>query len=86
MRFALYHGILPCETSAEASSRGAAFMALETMGTIKSLRDLPARLGETFNPELEKHAIYQRSRRRQQALYQLLFGASLGEKEHGNSS
>jgi gluconokinase len=53
----------------EASSRGAAMLALEAFGQIKSLGELDTPLGEVFQPNLRDHEIYLRGRERQERLY-----------------
>ncbi len=57
---------------AEASSRGAALLAMKAMGTISKFDELPTPLGETFGPDPDKHNLYLRGRQRQEALYDLL--------------
>jgi gluconokinase len=56
----------------EASSRGAALLALESLGFAPSLGVSSARMGETFQPHPESHEIYRRARARQERLYNLL--------------
>jgi gluconokinase len=56
----------------EASSRGAAMLALEAFGLIKSLGDLETPLGEVFQPNARAHEVYLRGRERQERLYGLL--------------
>lgn len=54
----------------EASSRGAALVALERMGALPGgLDGLPAPDGPTFEPRREHHAVYQAALRRQRELY-----------------
>ena len=53
----------------EASSRGAVLMALERLGTIKNLGELPARTGETFKPEPAHLPAYDAMLVREQRLY-----------------
>ncbi len=57
---------------AEASARGAALIALESMGVIADLGQLPAAMGQTLNPDPASHEIYQRARERQERLYKML--------------
>lgn len=57
---------------AEASSRGAVLLALEALGKIKSVSDMPAGAGEACRPDAARHAIYKRAAARQQRLYELL--------------
>jgi gluconokinase len=53
----------------EATSRGTALLALQALGVIQSLRDVPAQTGATFVPDATRHAIYQRALERQKWLY-----------------
>lgn len=59
-------------SEAEATSRGAALMALRSLGELASIEAAQDRLGDCFSPDLERHAIYQRGAQRQQRLYDLL--------------
>ena len=54
----------------EASSRGAVLLALEATGKIKSIEDVPAPLGQTFEPDMAHHERYQRGLQRQQKIYE----------------
>lgn len=56
----------------EASSRGAALLALEGAGVLADLRDAPARVGRVFKPDMVLHARYAEARERQQHLYRAL--------------
>jgi gluconokinase len=56
----------------EASSRGAALLALEATGAIKSVDDIEPTTGETVEPDAARHEIYARGLRRQQKFYDLL--------------
>ncbi len=64
----------PVETALtrEASLRGAALLALEALGKIDSLETLDAVSGETYEPDLARHALYARAIERQQKLYEKL--------------
>jgi gluconokinase len=66
----------PVVTSAvrEASSRGAALLALTAMGAISDLGDAPAPLGMTHAPRPENTPIYRAAMQRQQELYKVLIG------------
>jgi gluconokinase len=59
----------------EASSRGAALLALERLGELE-IEEAKAPLGETFQPDPERHEIYLEALTRQRRLYQALLGAS----------
>src|SRR5215210_5829389 len=54
----------------EASSRGAALLVLEAMGEIEALESIEAPLGETFEPDSERHEIYRSALARQRKLYE----------------
>jgi len=57
-------------TEAEASSRGAALLALEALGAVKSVEDLPARLGQVFRPVPERRQVYMQALARQRRWYE----------------
>ncbi len=57
---------------AEATSRGAALIALEQLGAIPSWEDVSVALGETVTPNMDAHRIYQAAIGRQDHLYDLL--------------
>jgi gluconokinase len=57
---------------AEASSRGAALLALEACGVIKDMADAPAPTGAVYEPDMTRHRRYKAAMERQQALYDLL--------------
>jgi gluconokinase len=56
----------------EASCRGAALLALETIGTIGSIETAQSEPGEVFEPDLTRHEVYARAIERQQELYEKL--------------
>jgi gluconokinase len=56
----------------EASSRGAAMLAMEAFGQIGSMGDLETPLGEVFEPNAENYKRYELGRRRQESLYKAL--------------
>ena len=56
----------------EASSRGAVLLALEAMGEIQSLADVPTPTGDRRQPDTARHARYRQGLERQHKLYQLL--------------
>jgi gluconokinase len=59
----------------EASSRGAALIALEALGGPEiEAADVP--LGETFEPDPGRHEIYRRALERQRRLYDAVLGGS----------
>jgi gluconokinase len=53
----------------EASCRGAALLALETIGKIGSIETAQSEPGEFFEPDLTRHKVYARAIERQQTLY-----------------
>jgi gluconokinase len=59
----------------EASSRGAALLALERLGEME-IEESEAPLGETFEPDPERHAIFREALERQRRLYEAVLGAS----------
>ena len=61
---------ITASTVEEASSRGAALLALEAMGEIEALENIGAPLGETFEPDSERHEIYRSALARQRKLYE----------------
>lgn len=67
---------LPVVTSRvfEASSRGAALLALNALGLIADLDDVPAYLGKTYTPDPANHEIYKKAQARQEALYAQMVG------------
>src|SRR5215212_12211693 len=67
----------PVTTSAvqEASSRGAALLALERLGG-SEIEDARAPLGETFEPDPARHEAYREALARQRRLYEAVLGAT----------
>ena len=59
----------------EASSRGAALLALEALGG-QQIEETDAPLGETFEPDPGRHEIYRNALERQRRLYDAVLGAS----------
>jgi len=59
----------------EASSRGAALLALERLGELE-IEETEAQLGETFEPDPKRHEIYRKALGRQRRLYEAVLGAS----------
>ncbi|MCA1556037.1 MAG: gluconokinase [Acidobacteria bacterium] len=56
----------------EASSRGAALLALELLGVIDQLTDAPVASSRVFEPDMEAHALYLAGAERQEIIYQSL--------------
>jgi gluconokinase len=69
----LGHAILASEEQ-EATSRGAALLALESLGAIPSVDALPAPTGALYAPKPATHDIYRAAIERQRTLYQQLIG------------
>src|SRR5438132_2754971 len=67
----------------EASSRGAALLVLHALGKLPRLWSLRPAGGRSYRPRVGVHARYDRARRRQQHLYELLV-PPLGQPERGN--
>ncbi len=63
---------LSASAEPEATSRGAALLALEALDAIPSIEALPADLAETYTPDPDHHAIYRAAIERQQHLYDAL--------------
>ena len=72
MADALGRTVIACREN-EASSRGAALLALERLGVIGHVRELPARMGRAFEPVAEHRRIYEEDLGRQRRLYTILF-------------
>lgn len=56
----------------ESSARGAALVALRSLGVIGRFDELPAALGETYLPNAVKHDVYMAARERQNRMYHSL--------------
>ena len=56
----------------EASSRGAALLALERLGAVKDVETAPAALRGTYEPEPDAHARFQTAQQRHRHYYQRL--------------
>jgi gluconokinase len=59
---------------AEASSRGAALLALERVGKIATLEQDQFGVDQVFEPDVTRHARYQQGLARQEELYNRLYG------------
>ncbi|MCS6775301.1 MAG: gluconokinase [Chloroherpetonaceae bacterium] len=58
----------------EATSRGAALLAMEAIGHIRSAQELPPAPGRTYDPDPERHRLYREMLQRQRELYRRLSG------------
>jgi gluconokinase len=56
----------------EASSRGAALLALEAAGKIDSIETIDPELGVAYEPDMRRHVVYAQAIERQQKLYEKL--------------
>lgn len=65
----------------EASSRGAALLALHALGRLPRLWSAAPIPGPSYRPRAAVHEVYERARERQQHLYDLLY-PPLGQPEH----
>jgi gluconokinase len=72
MADALGRPVITC-LEKEATSRGAALLAMERIGAIGHVRDLPAEIGPVNQPVDANRAIYEEELRRQRRLYTKLF-------------
>jgi sugar (pentulose or hexulose) kinase len=61
--------------TAESSIRGAALLALETVGKIASIEEDSISIEQVFEPDMAHHACYLRGLARQEELYDRLYGA-----------
>ena len=68
----------------EASSRGAALLALEALGALRSLEDAPLALGPTYAPDATRYARYGQAVERQRRLYDLLIKTGAGTASAGD--
>ncbi len=60
----------------EASSRGAAILALRALGTISSFDEVPASLGQVYIPDVKHHEVYVAAMQRQGAMYEAIVGGA----------
>ena len=72
MADALSRPVITC-LAKEATSRGAALLAMERIGAIGHVRDLPAEMGPVYKPVDANRPIYEEELRRQRRLYTKLF-------------
>jgi gluconokinase len=70
----LPHSVTPC-LEPEATSRGAALMALERIGAIRGIGDLVPELGTAVSPDESKKSLYDTLLEQQRRLYNKLFQA-----------
>jgi gluconokinase len=65
-------------TEREASSRGAALLALEAIGAVESVSEAPRPSGRTFTPDPDRHARYAEAIHRHRSLDLLLSAGARG--------
>ncbi len=58
----------------EASSRGAALLALNSLGLLDNFADAPTYLGRSYAPDPARHEVYEKARTRHEALYARMLG------------
>ncbi len=63
--------------SPEASMRGAALLALEAVGKIGTIEEVPISVDDVFEPDMARHARYQEGLARQEKMYYLVLSAHL---------
>lgn len=61
----------------EASSKGAAMLALRFLGLIRDFSEIPTSLAETYSPNMQHHEVYRRAMERQQEIYRALQAAHI---------
>jgi len=74
----LGHRLVP-SSEREATSRGAALMALQARGCIESIDEAPDRLGKGYDPDSAHNRIYQAGLERQSRLYDLILNVHRAE-------
>ncbi|EFH79666.1 gluconokinase [Ktedonobacter racemifer] len=70
---------LELSESSEASARGAALLALETLQILPDMTQLVPETIRTVQPDPVRHTIYTKARERQQAFYNVLFSSIMSE-------
>jgi gluconokinase len=68
----LAHPVVQC-LEPEATSRGAALLALERLGAIANVRDAAPKYGAAIQPKAETRKIYTEALERQRRLYEKLY-------------
>jgi len=58
----------------EASARGVALLALQALGVLSDIEQVPSRLAEPVQPDARRGEIYQKAAARQMQLYKVLLG------------
>jgi gluconokinase len=65
----------------EASARGAALLALEALGVLEGLEQAPDYIGNIYEPDAGRHAIYQAAMHQQRRLYDKLVRRETRKRE-----
>jgi len=73
-----------CEVP-EATSRGAALLALEALGAIRDLEEVPHFILPGCQPDAQRHARYRKAVERQKELYEKLVGPNKSETRNSKS-
>ena len=60
--------------AAEASSHGAALLALEAVGKIATIEEETFAVDQVFEPDMTRHARYSQGLARQEELYERIYG------------
>jgi sugar (pentulose or hexulose) kinase len=68
--------------AAESSIRGAALLALEAVGKIATIDEDSVVVEQVFEPDLSRHARYEKGLARQVQLYEKIFAPSVAKKEN----
>jgi gluconokinase len=70
----------------EASSKGAAMIALRALGQLHDYSQVPASFGAVFQPDMSRHEIYRKAIARQHALYEEARGGDEGLGARGSGA
>jgi len=68
--------------TAESSTRGAALLALEAVGKIATIDEDSVVVEQVFEPDMSRHARYQKGLARQEELYEKIFVPFVAKKEN----
>ena len=71
--------------SPEASIRGAALLALETVGKIATIEDEVVPVERVFEPDMARHARYQDGLARQEELYERLYNVTVEQEQQSGA-
>ncbi len=71
--------IVVASAEREGSSRGAALLALEALGAVPSLEEVPAALGRAFEPDPARHERYRAAQERHRRYYRELVAGHDGD-------